>query len=225
MLINLIILCLVVISFSCVYKCENCDIKLKYALYSLCAVIFVLQLQKLMNNNINENFTPAEANEALQNIASLYNTGELTVSKLKVTGDLAVIGKSSFGDDVTNAKNFNVTGKSSFGDDITSAKNLTIGDTLKFASREGPEKVVWNMYNTGNRLHTISNVAGSAGTFIENDGGGSRSINTHWYQPNGASRLIVGTNTKFGGADKSNGYVQINYADGTPRWVLGDESP
>jgi len=58
------------------------------------AILFIIQLQKLMNNNINENFTPAEANEALQNIASLYNTGELTVSKLKVTGDLAVIGKS-----------------------------------------------------------------------------------------------------------------------------------
>ena len=85
MIVNLIILCLVIVSFVCVYKSENCDIKLKYALYSLCAIIFVIQLQKLMNNNMNENF---DSNEALQNIASMYNKGELIVENLKVTGNL-----------------------------------------------------------------------------------------------------------------------------------------
>jgi hypothetical protein len=35
------------------------------------------------------------SNEAIQNIASVYNQGELTVSKLNVTGDLMVNGKST----------------------------------------------------------------------------------------------------------------------------------
>ena len=221
MIVNLIILCLIIISCICVYCYKECDTKLKYILLSFGAILFIIQLQKLMNNNMNENFDSTDAKEALQNIASIYNKGELTVSKLNVTGDLAVTG------DISGAKNLNISGD-------TSIKKLTADDTtikknLLFAPRDNPSGAVsWTMYNAQDRLHTKSNVAGSGGTFIENDHVGKGSINTHWYQPNGGSRLIVGTNARWGirnslGADRSNGYVDISFSDGTRRWQMGDD--
>ena len=132
MIVNLIILCLIIISSICLYCCKECGTELKYIQLSLCAIIFIIQLQKLVNNNINENFTSAEANEALQNIASLYNAEELTVSKLKVTGDLEVNGKSTFGDNIIGAKDFNVSGVSTFGDNIIGTKDFKVSGVSSF---------------------------------------------------------------------------------------------
>jgi len=228
MIVNLIILCLIIITCICLWFYKECDTKLKYIMLSFGAILFIIQLQKLVNNNMNENFTPAEADEALQNIASMYNDKEkLTVKNLKVTGNIEVSGKSSFGDDITGAKNLTISGD-------TSIKNLTADDTtikktLLFAPRDNPSGAVsWKMFNSGDRLHTRSNVADSGGSFIENDYAGKGSINTHWYQPNGGTRLVVGTNTHWGinqslGAARSNGYVDISFSDGTRRWQIGDD--
>ena len=41
----------------------------------------IIKLQKRVNNNINENFSSTESNKVLQNIASMYNVGKLTISK------------------------------------------------------------------------------------------------------------------------------------------------
>jgi len=186
------------------------------------AILFIIQLQKLMNNNnnMNENFDSIDAKEALQNIASVYNNGVLTVSKLNVTGDLAVTG------DISGAKNLNISGDTSI--KKLTADDTTIKQTLSFTPRDKSGAVTWAMYNSQNRLHTKSNVAGSGGTFIENDSAGKGSITTQWYQPNGGSRSIVGTNSKWGhnnsfGADRSNGYVEISFSDGTRRWQIGDD--
>jgi hypothetical protein len=169
-----------------------------------------------MNNNMNENFDSTDAKEALQNIASIYNKGELTVSKLNVTGDLAVTG------DISGAKNLNISGD-------TSIKKLTADDTtikknLLFAPRDNPSGAVsWTMFNSGDRLHTKSNIAGSGGSFIENDYAGKGSINTHWYQPNGESRLVVGTGTQVTSPEQSQGFVQIYHGDGrNVRWQIGN---
>ena len=215
MIVNLIILCLIIISCICLWCYKECDTKLKYILLSFGAILFIIQLQKLMNNNINENFTPAEANEALQNIASLYNTGELTVSKLKVTGDLEVSG------DIKGSKNLDITGDTSIKKLI--ADDTTIRKTLSFAPRDNPSGTVsWSMFNSGDRLHTKSNVAGSGGIFVENNSAGTGSINTQWYQPNGGTRLLVGTGTQVTSPDQSQGLVSISNGDGTGRWQIGN---
>ena len=195
MIVNLIILCLVIVSFVCVYKSENCDIKLKYALYSLCAIIFVIQLQKLMNNNnMYENFDSTDAKEALQNIASVYNDGVLTVSKLNVTGDLAVTGKSSFGGDLA------VTGKSSFGDDITGAKNLTItkdvaiGNLLIIRDPAAPQGKAWQLNNYAGTLMTSSTKSGAKGAVqLVDDICGEGTISAHYLRPGGGTRMVIGT--------------------------------
>jgi hypothetical protein len=182
-------------------------------LLSFGAILFIIQLQKLMNNNMNENF---DSNEALQNIASIYNKGELTVSKLNVTGDLAVTG------DISGAKNLNISGDTSIKKLI--ADDTTIKKNLLFAPRDNPSGAVsWTMFNSGDRLHTKSNVAGSGGSFIENDYAGKGSINTHWYQPNGGSRLVVGTGTQVTSPEQSQGFVQIYHGDGrNVRWQIGN---
>jgi hypothetical protein len=182
MIVNLIILCLVIVSFVCVYKSENCDIKLKYALYSLCAIIFVIQLQKLMNNNMYENFDSTDAKEALQNIASVYNDGVLTVSKLNVTGDLAVTGKSSFGDDITGAKNLTIT------------KEVAIGKALIIRDPEAPEGKAWTLNNYAGTLMTSSTKSGAKGAVqLMDDTCGDGSITAHYLQPGGMWKMAIGT--------------------------------
>jgi len=133
MIVNLIILCLIIISSVCLYCCKECGTELKYILLLFGGILFIIQLQKLINNNMNENFNSAEANEVLQNIASLYNAEELTVSKLNVTGDLAVNGKSSFGGDIKGDRNLNITGTSTFGD-TTCNKNFKVNGVSTFDS-------------------------------------------------------------------------------------------
>jgi hypothetical protein len=220
MIVNLIILCLVIVSFVCVYKSENCDIKLKYALYSLCAIIFVIQLQKLMNNNMNENFDSTDAKEALQNIASIYNKGELTVSKLNVTGDLAVTGKSSFGGDLA------VTGKSSFGDDITGAKNLTItkdvaiGNLLIIRDPAAPQGKAWQLNNYAGTLMTSSNKSGAKGAIqLVDDFCGEGTISARYLQPGGMWKMAIGT-SRTPNANTYAGLLRFGQKDGRvdPDW-------
>jgi len=192
MIVNLLILCLVIVSFVCVYKSENCDIKLKYALYSLCAIIFVIQLQKLVNNNMNENFTPAEADEALQNIASMYNKDEITVKNLKVTGNLAVTGDSDFGGNITGAKNLTITGD-------TATKNVAIGNVLVINDPANPQGKAWQMNNYAGTLMTSSNKSGARGAIqVKDDGCGDGTILTQYLQPGGDSRMIIGTSFREG---------------------------
>jgi hypothetical protein len=219
MIVNLIILCLVIVSFVCVYKSENCDIKLKYALYSLCAIIFVIQLQKLMNNNMNENFDSNDAKEALQNIASVYNNGVLTVSKLNVTGDLAVTGKSSFGGDLA------VTGKSSFGDDITGAKTLiikdvTIGNVLTIRDPAAPQGKAWQLNNYAGTLVTSSTKSGAKGAVqLVDDTCGEGTIVARYLQPGGMWKMAIGT-SRTPNANTYAGLFHFGQNNGSvaPKW-------
>ena len=200
MFVNLIILCLVIVSFVCVYKSENCDIKLKYALYSLCAIIFVIQIQKLVNNNINENFTSAEANEALQNIASVYNDGKLTVTDLNVTGNLAVTGNSAFTGDITGAKNLTIT------------KDVAIGNLLIFKDPAAPQGKAWQMNNYAGTLITSSTKSGAKGQIqVVDDECGDGTINTHYLQPGGDWRMRIGTGI-YG--NKYEGTITQKFLDG-----------
>ena len=209
---NLLILCLIVFSFVCVYKCENCDIKLKYALYSLCAIIFIIQLQKPMNNNTNEYFTSdTVANEALQNIASVYNNGVLTVSKLNVTGDLAVAGKSTIGGDLA------ITGDT-FTRNLTTT-NAAIGSSLTFKHPTDPQGVAWALSNYDGTLFTNSTKSGSGGIQTLNDPCGAGSIATRYLQPGGMWKMAIGT-SRTPNANTYAGLLRFGQTDGRidPDW-------
>ena len=174
MFANLLILCLIVFSFVCVYKCENCDVRLRYALYSLCAIIFIIQSQKSMNNNINEYFTSdAVANEALQTIASMYNSGNLTVSKLTVTGDLAVAGD-------TSTKNLTTT-------------NAAIGNLLTIRNPADPLGKAWQLNNYAGTLMTSSTKNGGGAIQVADDVCGNGTITTNYLQPGGMWKMRIGT--------------------------------
>jgi hypothetical protein len=146
------------------------------------AILFIIQLQKLMNNNMYENFDSTDAKEALQNIASVYNDGVLTVSKLNVTGDLAVTGKSSFGDDITGAKNLTIT------------KDVAIGNLLTIRDPAAPQGKAWQLNNYAGTLITSSTKSGARGAVqLVDDTCGDGSISAHYLQPGGMWKMAIGT--------------------------------
>ena len=186
MIVNLIILCLIIISCICVYCYKECDTKLKYILLSFGAILFIIQSQKLMNNNTNEYFTSGAANEALQNIASIYNKGELTVSKLNVTGDLAVTG------DIKGSKNLNIT-EDIFTKNLT-AKDVAIGGALTIRDPAAPQGKAWQLNNYAGTLMTSSTKSGNKGAIqIVDDACGEGTISAHYLRPGGSMRMAIGT--------------------------------
>ena len=210
MIVNLIILCLIIISSICLYCCKECGTELKYIILSFGAILFIIQLQKLMNNNMNENFDSTDAKEALQNIASVYNNGVLTVSKLNVTGDLAVTGKSSFGDDITSAKKITTT-------------NASIGNQLLFTNKDDPtQKETWTINNYADQLHFKSTKANTGGILTGTNLNGDGTITTSWYQPSGSTRMTAGTGSAGASIDRQAGFLQIYDNDAKPLFFMGN---
>jgi hypothetical protein len=174
------------------------------------AILFIIQLQKLMNNNMNENFDSTDAKEALQNIASVYNNGVLTVSKLNVTGDLAVTGKSSFGDDITSAKKITTT-------------DASIGNQLFFTNKDDTaQKETWYIHNWADRLNMRSNKSNTGGVLLTNNYYGNGTVAT-FYDNKGTTKMLVGTSSVNAG-DTTRGVVNIYNANGSGRWGMGDSS-
>ena len=177
------------------------------------AILFIIQLQKLMNNNINENFSSADANEALQNIASLYNAGELTVSKLNVTGNLAVTGNSAFTGDITGAKNLMVTGDT-FTNNLTITKDVAIGSVLTIRDPQAPQGKAWQLNNYAGTLMTSSTKSGTRGAIqVKDDECGDGTISTHWLRPGGGDRMAIGT-SRNGTTDQYASRVTSYHANG-----------
>jgi hypothetical protein len=210
MIVNLIILCLIIISSICLWCYKECDTKLKYIMLSFGAILFIIQLQKLLNNNMNENFDSTDAKEALQNIASVYNDGVLTVSKLNVTGDLAVTGKSSFGGDITSAKKITTT-------------DASIGNQLFFTNKDDTaQKETWIINNWANRLHFKSTKANTGGIITETNLHGDGTITTSWYQPSGSTRMTAGTGSAGASIDRQAGFLQIYDNNANPLFFMGN---
>ena len=169
------------------------------------AILFIIQLQKLMNNNINENFTPAEANEALQNIASLYNTGELTVTKLNVTGDLEVSG------DI-------------FTKNLITAKDVAIGNLLTIRDPAAPQGKAWQLNNYAGTLMTSSTKSGAKGAVqLVDDVCGEGTISAHYLQPGGMWKMAIGT-SRTPNANTYAGLFQFGQPDGSVAPKLGEYS-
>jgi hypothetical protein len=156
-------------------------------LLSFGAILFIIQSQKLMNNNTNEYFTSGAANEALQNIASIYNKGELTVSKLNVTGDLAVTG------DIKGSKNLNIT-EDIFTKNLT-AKDVAIGSALTIRDPAAPQGKAWHLSNYAGTLVTQSTKSGAKGAVqLVDDVCGEGTITTYYLIPGGGGvRMAIGT--------------------------------
>ena len=91
------------------------DTNTKNILFSVIAVIILVQIQYLRQNTQrnNENFTTGQTNaEAIATIASMYNKGVLHIPKLNVTGDMAVGGQLVVSKDIGTLANLNVNGLS-----------------------------------------------------------------------------------------------------------------
>jgi len=164
---------------------KECDIKLKYILYAFCAVLFINQLNKINNNNNkNEFFNTSEATEALQNIASLYNTGNFTVSNLNVTGSLNVAGNSLLSNTITNGT-LDVKGDSTFEGNAGISKNLTVSGSSTLAGINNQKGITTDYINAINNTTkgSIQN-DGNSITFINGD-----SSKTKWQMYNMAGVL------------------------------------
>ena len=91
------------------------DTNTKNILFSVIAVIILVQIQYLRQNTQrnNENFTTGQTDaEAIATIASMYNNGVLNIPKLNVTGDMAVGGQLVVSKDIGTLANLNVNGLS-----------------------------------------------------------------------------------------------------------------
>jgi len=185
MIINLIIIGIIIIISYYIYQ-NKCDMSLKYILYSLCAIMVIVQLQKIMSKDLGEFFTQAEANEAIQNIASIYNNKtNMTVDNLTITGNLDVKGKSTLSGiknnngittDYINAVN---AGKSSINIDGGSVSFVN-GDT-KYQN--------WQMYNINGVLRTYPINSSVVMDTMYNPS--DKTINTAWLKPDGSRRAEI----------------------------------
>ncbi len=103
--------------------------------YSIVFIIaFVLIIASLLYSNSNvEHFAdtvPVTSNEALQNLASMYANGNLTVSSLTVTGKSNLQGDTTITGNSSVTGNSAVTGNSTIGGTATiTGKTSLLGDT------------------------------------------------------------------------------------------------
>ncbi len=149
MFVNLIIIGIIIIISYYIYQ-NKCDMSLKYILYSLCAIMVINQLQKIMSKDLGEFFTPVDANEAIQNIASIYNKSNMTVDNLTITGKLDVKGTAKVDGMSTLSGIDNKNGIKTDGIDVIASNNSSIttdGHSLYFTNSDNT-KQKWLMTNT-----------------------------------------------------------------------------
>jgi hypothetical protein len=80
-------------------------------------------------------------NEAIQNLASMYNSGTLKATNLELVGDLKVGGKTVLSgnvtlDGATQVKNANITGDLTVGGKTTMNSNLILNENLKMQDKK-----------------------------------------------------------------------------------------
>ena len=109
-----------------------------YIVLIIIIIILAIKVQYLENivyNGSTEHLTSISDsnNEALQNLATAYNSGSMTVTNLTVTGDATVSGNATVGG-LTKLKNTQINGTTTGTGDanfstITTTGNATIGGT------------------------------------------------------------------------------------------------
>ena len=218
MFINLITIGIIIIISYYIYQ-NKCDVSLKYILYSLCAIIFINQLQKIMSINLSEFFTQADANEALQNVASIYNNANMTVSNLTVTGNLDVKGQSTL-NNLGVLGGVAVNGLSTLSgianhNGLTS-DNITIkpDNSLIFPSSD-TSKATWKYFNNNNNELQLTNSVNQSKVRVVANSSGDGTLQTIWSRPDGNNDALVGlvpaARTDRGTHD---GYMYVGHTEG-----------
>jgi len=207
MLVNIIVLFILIIIAVSIYSYKECDIKLKYILYSFCAVLFINQLKNLKDKNNGEHFNASESNEALQNLASLYNSGNFTVSNLTVTGNLDVKGDTTLEGKTGLLKDLSVNGASTLSG-ITNHNNITTDNIITTGvinvTNIDDKLQKWGIYNMNGILRINPTGAPvSVDTSYTNNKSNPNVIRTAWTGQDGANRAEVGTSAPANG---NNGY-------------------
>jgi len=90
------------------YSLFSNDQKINNVIYVIVLIILTVYVMNINTNNM-EHLTGSISDadlEAIRNVASIYNSGNMTVSNLNITGNLAVQG-------TTNTGTLNVSGNSS----------------------------------------------------------------------------------------------------------------
>uniref|UniRef100_A0A6C0E006 Uncharacterized protein n=1 Tax=viral metagenome TaxID=1070528 RepID=A0A6C0E006_9ZZZZ len=221
MFVNLIIIGIIIIISYYIYQ-NKCDMSLKYILYSLCAIMVINQLQKIMSKDLGEFFTPADANEAIQNIASIYNKSNMTVDNLTITGNLDVKGKSTLSN-LGVLGGFAVNGLSTLSgianhNGLTS-DNITIkpDNALIFPSSDN-SKATWKYFNNNNNELQLTNSVNQSKVRVVTNPSGNGTLQTIWSRPDGNNDALVGlvpaANTSRGTHD---GYMYVGHTSG-PNW-------
>lgn len=84
------------------------------------------------NNNVNEHMT---SDEAIQNLATMYNSGTLTATNMNITGDLTVNGKSLLNGETTVNGILTAGANTTFNSDIKIKKNVSIENNLDITGK------------------------------------------------------------------------------------------
>jgi len=228
MFVNLIIIGIIIIISYYIYQ-NKCDMSLKYILYSLCAIMVIVQLQKIMNKDLGEFFTQAEADEAIQNIASIYaDRNNMVVGNLTITGNLDVKGTAKVEGNSTLSNLGVLGGVSVNGLSILSgidnhngltSDTITIkpDNALIFPSSDN-SKATWKyINNNNNELHLTNSVNQSKVRVVANSSGDG-TLQTIWSRPDNNNDVLVGlvpaARTDRGTHD---GYMYVGHTSG-PNW-------
>jgi len=167
------------------------DTNTKNILFSVIAVIILVQIQYLRQNTQrnNENFTTGQTDaEAIATIASMYNNGVLNIPKLNVTGDMAVGGQLVVSKDIGALANLNVNGLSTLSG-IANHNGMSTDNlqtkTMNFAD---PTSAGFNLYLYKDSLRFFS-PANKA--YLSFQPSGSNTMTTEYYNSDNNQRVIV----------------------------------
>lgn len=97
---------------------------LLWIIIAIIALYLLLPSKRTYEHMDSTNFLTDTDVEALQNLASMYNDGVLTVSSLQVTGDAGVSGNLSVSGD-GSVRDLAVSGSGTFSGNITSSGKIT----------------------------------------------------------------------------------------------------
>ena len=169
------------------------DNNTKNILYSIIAIIILVQIQYLRQNSQrnNENFTTGQTDaEAIATIASMYNNGVLNIPKLNVTGDMAVGGQLVVTKDIGTLANLNVNGLSTLSGIANHNGMTTDGlrtNTMNFdGSADYPSGFSLYLYKDSLRFYSPANKS-----YLSFQPSGSNSMTTEYYNSDNNQRVIV----------------------------------
>lgn len=134
--------------------------KIHIIIFLLIAMLFVLYMQLYKSFSDRENLTTL-SNESLQNLASVYNNGTLTVGNIVTTGNVSVGGNASVTGNTSLAGNLTTQGVSTLGKWVI--RNDSIGIPDRGDINMGTDSWV-RMLKYGNNVYAAESYAGVSGS-------------------------------------------------------------